>query len=100
MRPTWERDPHTRLDLVERLKGLPDGITIRIVRLAPGLDYDVTVIAPHTAPMPAGAGDHAQPAGMNLVSHHAAGTLGEAESWAENMAGILTGSGTGENIGR
>lgn len=37
---------------------------------------------------------------MNLVSHHAAGTLGEAESWAENMAGILTGSGTGENIGR
>lgn len=50
--------------------------------------------------MPAGAGDHAQPAGMNLVSHHAAGTLGEAESWAENMAGILTGSGTGENIGR
>lgn len=66
MRPTWERDPHTRLDLVERLKGLPDGITIRIVRLAPGLDYDVTVIAPRTAPMPAGAGDHAQPAGMNL----------------------------------
>ena len=56
MRPTWERDPHTRLDLVERLKGLPDGITIRIVRLAPGLDYDVTVIAPRTAPMPAGGG--------------------------------------------
>ena len=56
MRPTWERDPHTRLDLVERLKGLPDGITIRIVRLAPGLDYDVTVIAPRTAPMPPRAG--------------------------------------------
>lgn len=56
MRPTWERDPHTRLDLVERLKGLPDGITIRIVRLAPGLDYDVTVIAPRTPPCPRGRG--------------------------------------------
>lgn len=40
------KDDSRPFDLLERMSGLPDGFDARIVRLAPGLRFDATLVLP------------------------------------------------------
>lgn len=75
---SFVEDGSRPFDYLERLEGVPEGVSARIVRMGPDLPFDATVVMP-AGRVPRDSG--AEVVGANAVLHHAFPDLGSAQDW-------------------
>lgn len=75
---SFVEDDTRPFDYLERLEGAPEGYSARIVRLAPKLPFDATIIMPSKF-VPADAG--AEESCDNAVLNRSFPDLGSAQDW-------------------